>query len=217
MSKKTANTSLSQLTLTPTTNGVSSASTHGENRKLRIEPIPATVWEENCRKYMKPEEWDVLRKRCYAAAWYKCEICGAEGVPIECDEIWEADTVNSKWVLVGVQALCSPCHRAKHIGRTEWESRQTGRSIDDVITHYQRVNGIGYRGYLKDRKAASEWYKRHCLYIYDTDITLGYILLHYATEKSKMADKVWLHRNDIRWMFQYFPTQFYRGMNRWLL
>ena len=37
--------------------------------KLTIELVPRTAWFSNVRSMVSREDWDVLRKECYAQAW----------------------------------------------------------------------------------------------------------------------------------------------------
>ncbi|AKJ73572.1 hypothetical protein SP39_1 [Salmonella phage 39] len=78
--------------------------------------VPKTAWFTNLRSHLSKSNWDVVRKKCYAKANYKCEICGGKGTkhPVECHEIW--DFGNGKITLKGLIALCPSCHEVKHIG-----------------------------------------------------------------------------------------------------
>lgn len=88
---------------------------------LTIELIPKSCWFSNLRAILSQQEWDLIRKPCYRAAGYKCEICGEVGPkwPVECHEIWEFDDEEGVQWLKGIQALCPDCHSVKHIGLAE--------------------------------------------------------------------------------------------------
>ena len=66
-----------------------------EQYKLTIELVPQTSWYTNVRSNVSKEQWDVIRKKCYAQANNVCEICGDTGKNqgykhnVECHEIWE--------------------------------------------------------------------------------------------------------------------------------
>lgn len=94
--------------------------------KLEIELVPSSSWGNNLRDEanLSRGDWDTLRRGCYERAGHKCEICG--GVSwrtyggkrkkiVECHEIWSYEGGVQR--LEGLVALCSKCHRVKHIGR----------------------------------------------------------------------------------------------------
>ena len=61
--------------------------------------------------------WDVMRKRCYADAGYKCEICGAEG-KMHAHELYDIDYENQLVTFKRCVCLCPLCHlRCIHTGR----------------------------------------------------------------------------------------------------
>lgn len=90
--------------------------------KLTIELVPKTAWLTNVRSKVSQTEWDKIRKKCYKAAGYKCEVCGDVGMnqdvghAVECHEIWYYDDENKRQVLTGLVALCPYCHKTKHAG-----------------------------------------------------------------------------------------------------
>ena len=91
-----------------------------EQPKLTIEAVPSTTWYENLRHTIPAKQWDTIRKLIYKKANYRCEICGGKGErhPVEAHELWTYDDENHVQTLVGLIALCPPCHRVKHIVRT---------------------------------------------------------------------------------------------------
>lgn len=103
--------------------------------KLEIELIPKTSFFKNLRSELSTSEWNILRKDCYKKAGYKCEICGGKGKkhPVECHELWEYKNGIQK--LVGLIALCPPCHEVKHFGRTGIMGR-----YEQAILHLKKVN-----------------------------------------------------------------------------
>lgn len=107
--------------------------------KLTIELVPLTSWYNNVRSKVSQEEWDIIRKKCYKNANYKCEICGGVGNkwPVECHEIWEYDDKKHIQKLVGFVALCPSCHEVKHIGRAE----KMGM-LRHAMQHLMAVNAI---------------------------------------------------------------------------
>ena len=86
--------------------------------KLTIELVPTGQWEDNLRSHLTPAKWNMLRSSCYVRAQHKCEICGGVGNkhPVECHEIWDYNDETQVQKLLGLIALCPPCHQVKHIG-----------------------------------------------------------------------------------------------------
>jgi 5-methylcytosine-specific restriction endonuclease McrA len=105
--------------------------------KLTIELVPSTAWYTNVRSNVSKEQWDIIRKRCYRNAHYKCEICGEKGEkwPVECHEIWEYNDNKQTQILIGFIALCPKCHKVKHAGRS-----QLFGEGDLVADHLKLVN-----------------------------------------------------------------------------
>lgn len=98
------------------------------------EMLPVTTWEDNVRTRVSTERWDQLRRYCYKAAGYRCEICGTKG-KIEAHEAWHL------WDEAGIQklekllALCPLCHKAHHLGFA-----QRLGIYGEVLRHIKLVN-----------------------------------------------------------------------------
>jgi len=105
--------------------------------KLEVELIPRTSFFTNLRSKLSKEKWDVLRKKCYSDAGYRCEICSGKGNewPVECHEVWSYEKGIQK--LVRLIALCPDCHMVKHIGLAGLRG-----SGDKALRHLMAVNGI---------------------------------------------------------------------------
>ena len=86
--------------------------------KLQIELIPDSCWYFNVRSNVKTKQWDIIRKRVYQEADYRCEICGGRGIrySVDCHEIWVYDDEKLIQKLDRFQALCPLCHEVKHLG-----------------------------------------------------------------------------------------------------
>tara|TARA_B100000073_G_scaffold346066_1_gene356574 strand:+ start:1313 stop:1780 length:468 start_codon:yes stop_codon:yes gene_type:complete len=108
--------------------------------KLTVELVPQSSWGNNLRNEanIPKSEWDVLRKKCYKDAGYKCEICGGKGKrhPVECHERWSYDDQTKTQKLDGLIALCPTCHKAKHLGRT----LSVDKGKDRVLLHMMKLN-----------------------------------------------------------------------------
>lgn len=112
--------------------------------KLSIELVPETCFNSNLRSILKKSEWDKIRRKVYALAGNKCEICGASG-RLEAHEIWDYDDINKVQKLVGLISLCSPCHLVKHIGFAQLQGKE-----EIAIMHLMKINNI-------NRKEAEEY------------------------------------------------------------
>ena len=76
---------------------------------------------------------------------YKCSICGFEPEENErkklhVHEIEEYDFDNGICELKGLELICSSCHSFHHLYRTY--SVTTKAQMDELISHFKRVNGI---------------------------------------------------------------------------
>ncbi|MFI7524536.1 HNH endonuclease [Nocardia salmonicida] len=105
--------------------------------RLAVELVPKTRWRINLRTALPDREWRRLRGIVCEAAGYRCEICGGVGrrAP-DCNEVWEYDDERLIQRLVRLEALCSPCHAAKHIGREIAQGRG-----EQAVNHLAAVNG----------------------------------------------------------------------------
>jgi len=87
---------------------------------LTVELVPQSLWYKNLRSELSKYEWDIIRRKAYKNASYKCEVCGGKGNkwPVEAHEIWEYNDENKIQRFNGMIALCPLCHKVKHIGLT---------------------------------------------------------------------------------------------------
>lgn len=145
--------------------------------KLDIELLPRSTWGINLRSKLKKEDWDEIRKECYAIAGYRCEICGGVGLthPVECHERWSFDKKNFVQKLRGTVALCPTCHAVKHIGRTQ--------AVGD------------YKGALEHMMKVNKWSKGKATKYIDRKFKAHQLI----------SDKHW--RVDISWAVNWLKTQ----------
>ncbi len=138
--------------------------------RLTVELVPQTSWGHNVRTIVPGKTWDLIRRRCYQDAEYKCDICGGTGVrhPVECHEIWDYDDESCIQKLVGFLALCPLCHRVKHLGRTY--SVGLGRSAVQQLckVNFMTVEQVGE--YIDS--VFIQWHKRS---EFDWTVDLEYI------------------------------------------
>lgn len=120
------------------------------NLKLEIELVPRTAWYSNLRKYLKPEDWDTVRRKCYKASGHRCDVCGAEG-RLNCHEIWAYDDRIHVQTLTGVTTLCDSCHMIKHIGFAGIQAKAGKLDMDLLVRHFMAVNAVSVDRF-KDHK-----------------------------------------------------------------
>jgi hypothetical protein len=89
------------------------------------------------RTSVSAQIWDLLKKRVYQKANYRCEICGGKGDkhPVECHEVWDYDDKQRVQTLKGLTALCPACHECKHIGYANIQGRG-----EITAAHIAKVN-----------------------------------------------------------------------------
>jgi hypothetical protein len=104
---------------------------------LQVELVPRSCHFSNLRSNLPARDWNFLRRGCYEAAGYACEICGGRGYrqAVECHEIWEYDDRLLTQSLRGLTALCPSCHRVKHMAL----AREKGWD-GEAERHFCRVN-----------------------------------------------------------------------------
>jgi hypothetical protein len=109
---------------------------------LSVDLIPRSSWGENVRSKFSPSRWDELRRKAYAAAGYRCEVCGGVGPrhPVECHEVWSFDEASGVQRLERLIALCPACHEVKHIGLATMRGHR-----DRAMRHLAEVNGWSLR------------------------------------------------------------------------
>jgi hypothetical protein len=126
--------------------------------ELTIELVPTTAWFKNVRSEVTPKEWDILRRRTYSQASYRCEICGGRGRkwPVECHEVWDYNDETKVQTLVRLIALCPLCHAVKHIGGQQAKSKAAG---ERALKHLMKVNGWG--------RSKANAYIQHCYKVWN--------------------------------------------------
>jgi len=139
--------------------------------KLTIELVPSTSWYTNVRSKVSRPEWDIIRRKCYKEADYKCEICADSGKnqgvnwPVECHEIWKYNDTNHIQTLIGFIALCPNCHKVKHIGLSQIKGW-----MDIVYTQLTKINNISKDTALKYIDESFEVWKSRSQYEWEVNI-----------------------------------------------
>jgi len=115
--------------------------------RLEAEIIPTRLHGKNPRTHFGRAWWDRHRRKAYAAAGNRCEICGGRGdrYPVEAHEVYSYDELASPPVqhVVRLIALCPACHAVKHLYRTHAVSLERGDPsiYTDALAHLATVNG----------------------------------------------------------------------------
>ena len=139
--------------------------------KLEIDLVPKSVWYNNLRKVLTPDEWDIIRKQSYRDANHVCSICGRGG-RLNCHEVWDYDEVEHVQILSDVCALCDDCHMIKHIGFAETEAEKGKLDMDALILHFCIVNLVDKDRFEEHRREAfALWHKRSG-FTWTTDMTI---------------------------------------------
>jgi 5-methylcytosine-specific restriction endonuclease McrA len=90
--------------------------------KLTIEMVPRGQWVSNLRTMLTRSQWELCKRYAREQSGGVCTLCGGAGrrYAVDCHEVWDYDESGPKRVqrLVGLVALCPPCHAVKHFGRT---------------------------------------------------------------------------------------------------
>ena len=126
-----------------------------EKYKLNFELVPDSCWYSNLRTLLSPAAWDIIRKKAYANAGGKCEICGCKPSRLEAHEQWEYDEKNKIQKLRRVVAVCHACHQVIHIGRTQLMGQE-----ETACRHFMKVNNCSYSDYRKALGRANEDHAR---------------------------------------------------------
>lgn len=134
------------------------------SKKLEIEMIPSSSWGVNARSLLSKGQWDIVRRKVYAAAHHKCEICGADG-RMEAHEKWVYDEKNKIQKLEGLVSLCHSCHEVKHFGRSSLKGKK-----EKCIQHLMKVNKWKRHEAIRHiSNKQSQWQRRN-KYEWDVDM-----------------------------------------------
>jgi len=104
---------------------------------IYVDLVPRTAWFSNLRSEISPAEWEIVKKKTFLAAHYRCEVCGGSGTkhPVECHERWSFDEVKGIQTLERVIALCPACHQVTHFGFAQISGKE-----EQALKHLMRVN-----------------------------------------------------------------------------
>ena len=117
---------------------------------MTVELVPKPLWGQNPRSAMTNRQWDDVRRKVYADAGHRCEICGAEG-KLQAHEVWEYDDEKFIQRLIRMIALCPSCHGVKHFGRSALVLREDDKMR--IYKHFVAVNGCSREEFAKHLRA----------------------------------------------------------------
>lgn len=128
--------------------------------KLEIELVPSSCWYSNLRNKVSQADWDMLRRRSYKEAGYRCCVC-VRVAKLFCHEVWEYDDIKFVQKLVGFTALCEACHNVKHLGYAGILAGQGKLDMEGLIKHFMWVNQCSRAEFDEHERLAWElWEKR---------------------------------------------------------
>lgn len=104
--------------------------------RLYVDLVPTSAWLTNLQAELSGLEWRLCSAFVMVRADHRCEACGARNGRMDCHERWSFDEVAGVQRLTSLQALCSWCHQATHIG-----SAQGRAQFRFAAAHMSRVNG----------------------------------------------------------------------------
>lgn len=128
--------------------------------KLNIELVPHSTWGENLRKAYTEDEWNNIRKAAYKRANHTCQICGKTECMMEAHEIWAYSEDKATQTFVGLEVLCTECHKSKHLGYAM--STFTEDKLEEILQHIKKVNSFTDSKLVKYVKNVfTQWHERN--------------------------------------------------------
>lgn len=121
------------------------------NRKLKIELVPESLWGFSLAKALPKKLWDIIRKDAISRSDGVCCICGAKSKILHGHETWSYNEQTKVQKLENVIAVCPLCHSAIHLNRS-YVVGDFKRAEDQ----YMKVNGVSYAQMKQDLKQANE-------------------------------------------------------------
>lgn len=137
--------------------------------KLEIELVPETCWYSNLRTALGQELWDVIRKKAYIDAGFRCAICKIKA-QLHCHEIWDYNIKTKIQALKGFTALCPLCHHVKHIGLARILAEEGKLDFDNVLAHFCKVNRCKLSDFRAHEKKAFRQWKLMSAFKWTTDL-----------------------------------------------
>jgi hypothetical protein len=109
--------------------------------KLKLEPIPKSLWGQNLRTALGPERWKALRQ---SVAQKRCAICGSMERLVG-HEVWKYhDRPNGSVAkLTRIETACTKCHDIIHWGNTcrlVADGKISQRAYLALRRHFRTVN-----------------------------------------------------------------------------
>jgi len=109
--------------------------------KLRVEFVPAPIWQFNLRSKegLGKYRWDKYRRKLITEGHNKCRICGSTE-KLEGHEVWRYKNGSRGSIakLVRVEIVCQECHFIKHWGQAQRVASNAG--LLALKRHFRKVN-----------------------------------------------------------------------------
>lgn len=123
--------------------------------KLEIELLPRGAWGNNLRELLPQDDWNILRRACYAKTKNRCAICGKTTDILHAHEVWRFDSEKKTQTLTDILALCPACHGVKHFRNSE----RIG-FYEQAKAHFIDVNGCDELEFAAHYATAQEEFER---------------------------------------------------------
>lgn len=126
-------------------------------RLISFEMVPKQQASRNVRSYLEYvtgsfEKWAFIRNNEEQKAECKCIVCGGNSKDIgksfftECHEVWQYDNKTKNQKLLKLEALCTLCHKIKHIDQHITEKDE----FDSLLQLYAVLNDITLEESMND-------------------------------------------------------------------
>lgn len=140
--------------------------THADSYRLSVRPVPEPLWGVNLRTILGKYRWSKLRSSLIQERGLTCETCGKaleKSRQIQAHEEWSYATSTTPAVakIERIVLDCWHCHACEHFLRTR-NMHAFGdiedNVVEEVISHFCRVNGISGEDFDRHLEASSaEW------------------------------------------------------------
>jgi hypothetical protein len=128
---------------------------------LFVDLVPNSCWFTNVRSCVDQRDWERLRRMVMGRAGERCEVCQAvrdteRQVWLEAHERWAYDDIRQVQCLRRLICLCTPCHRATHMGLAQVRGQEA-----ESLAHLARVNRWSYgQARAHTAEAFAVWHAR---------------------------------------------------------
>jgi len=122
--------------------------------RLEIQPLPHSTWGISLAHKLPKYEWDYLRKKCYLAAGFRCEICFSDVEGLNAHELWRYDDTKCIQHFAGLECCCTLCHDVHHFGRSSIVYDLP--RLELLVHHWCKVNRLRRKDFLGHRDTVAK-------------------------------------------------------------